>query len=164
MSHSLPLVTPCIVALEKIACHYVAALLSVGSTQHVNSTLSTRGLTIILCDLHLTAKMGGAAKDVTCKGGGRMRRRASARQDKRKRVSRLFFGEGNGEAAGWGGGGGGGETERGDDCISGNRGGGGGGQRGDNGGKRDGELRMGRRRGLVVGQWREPPALSRGLQ
>ena len=37
VSDSLPLVTPCIVALEKIACHYVAALLSVGSTRELDA-------------------------------------------------------------------------------------------------------------------------------
>ena len=36
-SYNLPLVTPCIVALEKIACHYVAALLSVGSTRELDA-------------------------------------------------------------------------------------------------------------------------------
>ncbi len=35
--HNLPLVTPCIVALEKISCHYVAALLSVGSTRELDA-------------------------------------------------------------------------------------------------------------------------------
>ena len=36
-SDKLARVTPCIVALEKITCHYVAAVLSVGSTRELDA-------------------------------------------------------------------------------------------------------------------------------